>query len=185
MSSEIITFTVSLLSLIAAAAAALYAGRALERADAANKTAEASLRFQVLVPALTEYRSPEMYIAIRHLWEFAAIDARTIEDRFKVQREADNRLIAELERDLAPNFIRTTIDYHRRQVSQFYALLTSIHDEGGHQRKWLYTYWRRRELRIIPEILIPLERALADAITAPAPTITIERLSRLYSDCPA
>jgi hypothetical protein len=184
MSLEVLTITISFVSAIAAAAAAVYAGRALERADAANKIAEASLRFQVLVPALTEYRSPEMYIAIRHLWDFAKQDPRTLADRFKTQRDFDNKIISELERDLAPAYVKTTLDYHRRQVSQFYALLTSIHDEGGHQRKWLYTYWRQRELRIIPEILIPLERALAEAIDAPAPTVTIDRLNRLFSDCP-
>ena len=112
--TEVFALTISVLAFLAAAASAVYAGRALERAAAANKIAEASLRFQVLVPALTEYRSAEMYVAIRHLWEFAKEDPSTLSQRFKVQRERDNKLIADLECDLAPNFMRTTIDYHRR-----------------------------------------------------------------------
>lgn len=183
-SSEVLTLTVGILSFVAAAASAIYAGRALERAAAANRTAEAALRFQVLVPALTEYRSPEMYLAVRHLWQFARRDPNTLGPRFIVRREADNKLFEELERDVAPNFLKTTIDYHRRQVSQFYALLTSIYDEGGHQRKWLYTYWRRRELKIIPEILIPLELAVGEAMGAPVSKIALDRLRRLYDDAP-
>ena len=182
---EILTLAVSIIATIAAIAAALYAGRALERATAANKIADASLRFQVLAPALAEYRSPEMYIAIRSLWEFLSQDPATLGQRFIDRREKDRAWLETLELAERVAFIQTTVDFHRRQVSQFYGLMAAIHEEGGHQRKWLYTYWRRRELKIIPKILIPLEHALAQALGEPAPKISLDRLKRLYDDCPS
>jgi hypothetical protein len=184
-SLEILTLTVSILSFIAAAGAALYARIALEKSQKANDISAAALRFQVLVPALTDYMSADMYIAIGSLWNFYKVDPDTLADRFVKQRNSDQLKADALAPAQRMEFIKTTVDYHRRQVGQFYGLLTSIHDEGGHQRKWLYTYWRKRELQIIPKIIIPLEAALALAIGTEAPVISNERLKRLYDDCPS
>lgn len=126
-----------------------------------------------------------MYIAIRSLWEFLEVNPATVSQRFIDRRNKDRGWLETLDLEERATFIRSTIDFHRRQVSQFYGLLTSIYDEGSYQRKWLYTYWRKRELKIIPDILIPLENALAQAIGAPAPQISIDRLTRLYDDCPS
>ncbi len=183
-SLEILTLTVSVLAVIAASAAAIYANRANERASSANSIATSSLRFQVLVPALTEYRSAEMHFAVRNLWRFYKVNPETLVPRFQEQLLKDEEIADGLKPTEASDFLRSTINFQRRQVSQFYGLLTSIHDEGGYQRKWLYTYWQERELRIIPRILVPLTAALAESIDAPLPDISVERLKRLYDDCP-
>jgi hypothetical protein len=105
---EILTLTVSALSMIAAAAAGVYAGRAAERARAANQIAEASLRFQVLLPALFEYRSAEMLVAIRSLWGFAREHPDDIAEAYKSQRERDSHDLAGLKGDEHLNYLRTT-----------------------------------------------------------------------------
>ena len=181
---EILTLTLSSLSILAAAGAAIYAGKAIERATAANKISEASLRFQVLVPALTEYMSADMYISISQLWAFYKLDPATLGDRYKAQREIDTRIGRNLSGNEYLEFTKSTLDYSRRKVGQFYGMLTSIYDEGGSQRKWVYTYWRKRELQIIPNIIIPLEEALSESIATPVSKISNERLLRLYNDCP-
>ncbi len=183
-SLEILTLTVSVLSAIAAGGAAIYAGRANERASSANDIATSSLRFQVLVPALTEYRSTEMHFAIRNLWLFYNENPETLVPRFQKQLLEDDKKAKELGPEKATDFLRSRINFQRRQVSQFYGFLTSIHEEGGYQRKWLYTYWQERELRILPCILVPLTAALAESIDAPLPYLSVERLNMLYNDCP-
>ena len=181
---EGIVLTVSILSVIAAAAAAIYAKNALDKADKANSISEAALRFQVLVPALTDYMSAEMYVALSNLWTFYKIDPDTLAERFVSQRHADQGMVEALNHADRMEYIKTTVDYHRRQVGQFYGLLTSIYDEGGYQRKWLYTYWRKRELQILTKIIIPLEMALANDIGTDEPVISNARLKKLYDDCP-
>lgn len=176
---------VAVLSLIAAAGAAIYAKGAVERAAHANMISEAALRFQVLVPALADYMSADMYLAIAHLWSFYKADPTTLAERYKVQRNEDNALARSLTGAEYVDFMKGSIDYSRRRVGQFYGMLTSIHDEGGNQRKWVYTYWRKRELQIIPSIIIPLEEALSESIDAPTSKLANERLLRLYNDCPS
>ncbi len=180
---EILTLTVSILSAISAAGAAIYAKHALNKSDKANSISEAALRFQVLVPALTDYMSADMYVAISNLWNFYNVAPDTLSERFISQRNSDQRNADSLKPAERMDFIKTTVDYHRRQVGQFYGLLTSIYDEGGFQRKWLYTYWRKRELQILLKIIIPLEAALAKEIGTEEPLLSNARLKRLYDDC--
>jgi hypothetical protein len=184
-SYEILTLTVASLAFIAAAGSAIYAGKAIERATGANKIAEASLRFQVLVSALTEYMSADMYIAISQLWSFYKIDPATLQERYKRQRVTDVQNGSNLSGADYVEFTKGTIDYSRRKVGQFYGMLTSIYDEGGSQRKWIYTYWRKRELQIIPNIIIPLDEALSESIATPASKLSNDRLLRLFHDCPS
>jgi len=181
---ELLALTVSILSMIGTAAAAVYAARALERSRTASQIAEASLRFQVLLPALFEYRSAEMLVAIRALWDFARAHPNELAEAFKAQRERDHQHLATLKGDEHLDYLRTTLDYYRRQVSQFYGFLTSVYDEGGSQRKWIYTHWSRSDLKIIPEVIIPMEKALGQTIGTPASSTTPDRLLRLYNDSP-
>ena len=180
---DILTLTVSILSFLAATGSALYARHALVFSESATRTADASLRFQVLVPALAEYRSARMFVAIRHLWDFYKVNPSTLVERFQWQYEADRKAEEKLEGDELLAHVEVSLDFHRRQVTHFYNMLTSVYDEGGLQRKWLYTYWHRRELRIIPDILVPIERALAVSIDAPVARVTIDRLTQMYEDC--
>ena len=182
--NEFITAVIGAGATIGTVASAAYAKNALKQAAAAREAAEAALRFQVLVPALNEYRSASMYIAIRALWAFYDKDPATLTQRFLWNRERDLRNELTIQPDEFVGFIESTIDFHRRLVSQFYNLLTAVHAEGGGQRKWLYTYWSKRELKIIPLILIPLEHALADALKNRASPITIARLQNLCDDSP-
>lgn len=182
--NEIMTLTVAILAFLAAAGSAHYAKRALDRAATANKIAESSVRFQVLWPTLKDYMSTEMYVAVGHLWAFYGQDPTNLKARYAEQRAADIEAARGLSGEAYANFVKNTLDHHRRRVGQFYGLLTAIHDEGGHQRKWLYTYWRRRELEILPKIIIPLEEALGDLIRVPASDLSNARLMKLYQDCP-
>ena len=181
---ELLTLTVSILSMIGTAAAAVYANRAVERARAASQIAEAALRFQVLLPVLFEYRSAEMLVAIRSLWDFSRAHPNDISEAYRTEREKDHQHLANLKGDDHLTYLRGTLDFHRRQVSQFYGFLTSVYDEGGMQRKWLYKHWSRDDLKIIPEVVVPMEKALGQAIGTPASPTALGRMMRLYEDSP-
>lgn len=182
--NEILTLTISILSLLAAIGSALYTKHALARADLANSIANSSVKFQVLWPTLNDYMSTDMYVAIGHLWSFYREAPETLKERYKLRREDDLKTANTYQGDDYSNFVKNTIDHHRRRVGQFYGLLKAIHDEGGDQRKWVYTYWRKRELEILPKIIIPLEEALGEIIGTPASKLANDRLLEIYKDCP-
>ena len=166
---------ISLLSILVAALAALYARQSA-------RTAESALVYQVLVNALSEYRSPEMFVAIKALWRFAREHPGEIAEAYKAQRLRDGLQLDELEQSQRLVFEQTTIHYHRRLVSQFYGLLAGLKEQGL-ARTIVYSHWTEADLRIIPEVLLPMEDTLRAALGSPMPP-TLRRLKSLYDDCP-
>lgn len=181
---ETLTFPLSIISLFVAIISAIIAIVAADKARAANAIAESALRFQVLVPALTDYMSAEMYIAISNLWAFYQLDPNTLVDRYNEQRNSDDQVSQNLASGERVEFIKSTINFHRRRVGQFYGMLTAIYDDGDLQKEWLYKFWRKRELQILPRIIIPLEHALAQSINSEVPKLSMDRLKKLHDDCP-
>ena len=178
------SLVVSLIAMIGTAAAGYYAGKAIDRSKAAERIAEASLRYQVLLPVVLEYRSAEMHFAIRTLWDFARKHTNNLAEAYQAQLSMDRAQMDQLPAHERLGYLRTTLDYQRRQVSQLYSFLTSVHDDGGFMRKLIYTHWSKSDLQIIPEVLIPMEVALGKAINNPASRTTLDRLKYLYEDSP-
>jgi hypothetical protein len=183
-SLELGTLILTAISTSAAVVALVQSKRAGEKARAANRVAEAAVRFQVLLPALFEYRSADMFIAVRALWDFWRAHPSNIKQAYIAQWERDSSRLRSLQGDDHLKFLRGTIDFHRRHVSQFYSFLTSVYDEGGDQRKWIYTHWGRADLEIIPNVIVPMETALREVVGSVASPKTLNRLLRLYEDSP-
>jgi hypothetical protein len=181
---EVLTLAASAIAGMGAYASARIAKDALARSTKANETAQSALRFQVLWPALTEYRSPEMLVAIRTLWEFFRDHPTDLAEAFKSRWKLDQSKLRTLHGKDKLEYLCTTLDFHRRQVSHFYSFLTAVYDEQGALRKWIYTNWGKQDLDILPKIIIPMERALSESIRVPALRTTLERLQRLYDECP-
>jgi hypothetical protein len=82
------------------------------------------------------------------------------------------------------------LDGHRRTVTQFYSILTSRHELGVISPVLIYRHWTKKDLRILPEIVIPIERRLLQLIADPGDDTftsldpTLERLQRLYDEAP-
>lgn len=178
------SLVISLIAMVGTAAAAHYASKAIERSKAAERIAEASLRYQVLLPVAIEYRSAEMHLAIRTLWDFARMHTGNLAEAYKARLAIDREQMERLPAHERVRHLQTTLDYQRRQVSQLYAFLTSVHDDGGHMRKVIYTHWTRSDLQIIPDVLVPMEVALGEVIGSPPSATTLYRLKRLYDDSP-
>ena len=167
---------ISVVSILVAALSALYARQS-------GRTAQSALVYQVLVNALSEYRSLEMFVAIKSLWRFKREHAGDVAHAYKEQRLKDGLQLESLDPAQRLAFEQTTIHYHRRQVSQFYALLAGLKEQGLPHRNIVYAHWTEADLRIIPEVLVPMEETLLAALGGPIPP-TMLRLKRLYDDCP-
>lgn len=105
------------------------------------------------------------------------------------------KAIRDLHRDHPTNFVTVyeqkrlsgdPLDNQRRTVSHFYALLSALYDLEVVAKKVVYVYWSELDLRIIPEVLLPLELHLEQQLYG-SPTPTNQRLLRmkkLYDDAP-
>jgi hypothetical protein len=79
--------------------------------------------------------------------------------------------------------MRATLHYRRRTVKEFFNLLAGLYELKVLPRDVIYTYWNETELRIIPEVLIPLETAVARELrTEQELGDWSQRLRRLYDD---
>jgi hypothetical protein len=123
---------------------------------------------QVLVPLLLEYRSRHMYNAIAALWRLHGDHPDDFVSVYRGRAQPD------------------ALHYHRRIVSHFYGLLAGLYSLGVVPANTLYSYWSQHDLRIIPSIILPIERELRTSVggaVAGKPRWE-EMLQRLYDDAP-
>jgi hypothetical protein len=81
--------------------------------------------------------------------------------------------------------MRGTLHYRRRIIKEFYNSLAGLYELKALPREVIYTYWSAAELKIIPEILIPLETAVARELRIETELGGwFQRLQRLYADMP-
>lgn len=86
---------VSILSVLVAGLSALYARHSNVKADAAQRTSEAALLHQVLVDVLFEYRSAEMFNAVRSLWDFWRENQTNLPAAYEARRSHDANTLKE------------------------------------------------------------------------------------------
>jgi len=139
---------------------------------------------QVLRDILMEYRSAEMLVAVRTLWTFYREHTQDFVQEYEETRKKDEKSIAELSASQRLEAERSTLHYLRRLVSQYYAFLGGLYELKIIPKNILYTYWSEGDLRIIPKILIPIERHLGETFgTLVEEDSGLARLQKLYDDC--
>jgi hypothetical protein len=116
---------------------------------------------QVLVTVLQDYRSAEMMLAINSLWRFRREHGEKFVQAYLDRWQRDDERIAGLPEDQQLEATTATLHYRRRIVKEFFNLLAGLHELGVFPKDVLETYWGPAELKIIPEILIPLETAVS------------------------
>lgn len=136
---------------------------------------------QVLIDVMRDYRSGEMLHAINSLWRLRNEHGDRFVQVYLEQWRKDNDRIAKLPDEQQLAAMEATLHYRRRMVKEFFNLLAGLYELGVFPREILYTYWSDAELRIIPEILIPLETAVAKELrTETELGGWFQRLQRLY-----
>jgi ABC-type multidrug transport system fused ATPase/permease subunit len=115
---------------------------------------------QALATALLEYRSIEMFAAVKHLWTFHRAHRDGLENAYeRIKKEDEDRIASLPEKErLAAEAL--TLHYRRQLVSRFYQFLAGLVNEEIVPEKLVYRYWNRGQLRIIPQVLEPIEKIL-------------------------
>jgi hypothetical protein len=118
---------------------------------------------RTLETALLEYRSVEMFAAVKHLWGFHKEYGDNLVKEYERIRRADEVRIASLPEHERLESEKLTLHYRRQLVSRFYQFLSGLVNECVVPREMIYRYWNRGALRIIPEVLEPIEWSLDSA----------------------
>ena len=79
--------------------------------------------------------------------------------------------------------IAGTLHYKRRVVSHFYAYLAHLVDLKILPQEVFYKSWSKKDLEIIPQVLVPLGRAVGKALEGGDPAV-LPALQRLYDNAP-
>lgn len=157
-----------------------------------------NLEYQVLVKLQMEYRSPEMLYAIFTLWNFYRDDCN--EDEETLMREYGEKYdeekgilkkvvetyYTEIRNHREPmekptDFVKTTLDHQRRLVQMFYEHLATLTTNNIIPKKIVYEIWHEETLEIIPLIIIPMAKKLAEKTDTKPPDET-SKLYQLYID---
>jgi hypothetical protein len=137
----------------------------------------------VLIEVLNDYRSAELMLAIVTLWRFRAKHGDQFVQAYLEIWQQDNERIAQLPEEEQLVVMCSTLHYRRRVVKEFYNKLAGLYELKVLPREVIYTYWSAAELRIIPEILIPIEMAVARELrTEKDLGGWFKRLRRLHDD---
>lgn len=182
-----ITINIAIIGLLVAILSSIYAGRGVRIARDALRSAEKTRMHQVLLDVLFEYRSAEMLLAIRTLWSFYKEHKENLGEAYNLVRHREENEISNLEPELKLQRERTTLHHQRRLVGKYYSLLAGLYELDVIPRKTLYTYWNKKDLEIIPKIIIPMEKALAKdikTISEDEEHTALIRMQKLYEDCP-
>lgn len=150
-----------LISAIAAAVSALFAAFVWG-------IAKRTMIHQVLLDVQKDYRSPQMLYAVRTCWEFYGKQGRKkFVEKYEEIRNEEQRWILSLDKQKRIEAEQSTLHYQRRLVSHFYQHLASLYVNKILPKKIVYSIWSETDLRIIPEVLIPIENKLREVLHTP------------------
>lgn len=163
------------------------AGYGVKTAKEALRSGEKARIHQVLVDVLFEYRSAQMLLAIRTLWSFHDKNKKNLGEAYNKIRLKEEREISQLAPEHRLERERAMLHHQRRLVGQFYSMLAGLYELQIIPAKTLYTYWSKGDLRIIPQIIIPIGKTLSKELGTASDEahVTIARMQKLYDDCPS
>ena len=124
----------------------------------------------VLEDIRKDYRSPEMYRAVKTIWEFykdCQKNTKNFVDKYFEIFEEDNKKLAKLEENQRVKAEQSTLHYQRRLVSHFYQYVAALRSNRVLPGGIIYDTWAEEDLRIIPNILIPIETRLSQVVPTP------------------
>jgi hypothetical protein len=131
------------------------------------RVSKGQLKSQIISDILKEYRSVEMGSAIRRLHEefeqCEKIESKLV-DSYKNKYESEKTC-------------RESLHNQRRMVSNFYQHVSTLISNGVIKNTVFYSIWTKDDLKIIQDILLPIERKALPCLTHRA-EIPIENLPR-------
>jgi hypothetical protein len=123
---------------------------------------------QSLLNLQKDYLSPQMLYAIGTLWDFYREYGREkFIERYEEIREEEHKWVLSIDKQKRIETEQTTLHFQRRLVPQFYNQLATLYVNKVLPKDIIYTNWSEADLRIIPEILIPIENKLREVLHKP------------------
>jgi len=151
----------ALISAIAAILAALFAAFAW---SVSKKT----LVHQTLLDLQKEYRSPQMLFAVEKLRDFyREYGPEKFVDKYEEIRREEQNWVLKLDKNQQIEAVQNTLHNQRRLVSHFYQQLATLYINRVLPKDIVYKSWSEADLRIIPEVLIPIENRLREVLHNP------------------
>jgi len=149
-----------------------------------RKSARARLH-ELLWQLEMEYRSPQMLLAIDSLWRLHIKCGKDrLADEYMQIRSDEYKKLECLPLEVRTVAAMSTLHHQRRLVSHFYQFLEEARQDKvkAIPDDVLYAHWTKTDLGIIPDILIPIEKRLADELRVDSKQL-IDRLQQLYDSC--
>ncbi len=133
------------------------------------RVSKSTLTHQMLIDLQKEYRSAEMLFAVRTLWEFYREHGKEkLVQAYEQCREQDRQMVSRLSGTQKLDAEKMTLHYQRRLVSHFYAMLANLYRSNVLPEQLLFEHWSQAGLRIIPDILVPIENNLRQVLSYPS-----------------
>jgi hypothetical protein len=124
-----------------------------------------SLRNLSMFNIIETYRSAEMYLAIKMLWQLyreCGENQKQLIEKYLEIINTDAEKIKEID-DIAKNreYQLNSLDHYRRMVTQYFDYMAFCFGKNIIQKNYIKELWRKTSLEIIPNILVPLDFANA------------------------
>ena len=174
-----------LIALIIAIISAIAAIFAVTLAAFSWSLAKKTLVHQTLVDLQKEYRSAQMLYAIKTLWNFYNENSQDkFVEKYEEVRSEDQKMVSSLEKQKQIEAEQSTLHNQRRIVSHFYKQLAILYDNKVLPKDVVYKSWSEADLRIIPQVLVPIENQLRELLHTPPlePLDENHSLRVLYED---
>jgi len=125
----------------------------------------------VLADIRKDYLSPQMGYAVKTLWQFyndCKKDGEDFVEKYCRILKEDKSRLSSLEEQQRVEAERSTLHYQRRLVSHFYQYVAALYANNKRLlRGIVFRTWTEKDLRIIPNIIIPIEIKLREVIQTP------------------
>lgn len=123
---------------------------------------------QALLDVQKDYRSPQMLYAVRTLWEFHKTHGKQkLVEKYEETRRREEEWVSGLNQEKRIEAEQSTLHCQRRLVSHFYEHLAALYVNRIIPKGVVYKIWSEPDLRIIPDVLIPIENQLRKVLYTP------------------
>ncbi len=178
---EVTGIGLAVLAAIASAVAAFAALQAVRTAAQSTAVAERGNLASALMDIHSTYWSVEMLDAIISLNRVAdGVAPEQLEARYEETLDGEMEQLQQVPAGDRIAYLRTTLHHKRRLVSHFYNHLAFLLEHRILEEEIIFTDWQSGDLRIVAEILLPIEGLLGEKLDTGADT---SLLRKLYDRC--
>lgn len=136
------------------AAVAIYAGY---YAKCAYDKSKQTFRHELMNDFFREYRSNEIGQSVKVMWDFWRTCGGSVE-KFN-DPIVKNKIVSKYGRhyDSKASSKVNSLHNHRRRISNFFQNIAILVEDDKEMKEIIYEVWYKRDLQIIPEIIVPIE----------------------------